>query len=810
MDQKLTMRLQQQGLGFQPEFQSFDEEQSSRGRNANNNAEPGNSNNQFLESELYNELGIPTTEGGTHGQRMSHASNGSNSNGGTAGDSGVTSQPLWSLYPNQMSQIDPDVNQFSINQVASDSTPVSATGPPQPPPDSQPTNGSSPDQFLAFAGESQNQRHSLMRHSSDTVTTHKSQHHQRHHHHHQQQQQIPQGYEPLQPYEDPRSGYQRNHSIHGMQHHHESPRGYVQPVHQPQPQFPQTQHAPQHHHHHHHHHHHQHSPPQAHTPEVEEQVAQQRGKYKARSSIPPDLSSANYAEQCISSAISSRLPPFRLHVGEYNLLRSHLSYIHVTTYLNIRNGILRLWLSNPLVSVTKSEAAGCARDERFYALAEVAYEWLVRNGYINFGCIEHSQPDSVIDTVPEEQKKPRMTLIVVGAGIAGLSCARQLDSLLKRYAHCFSEYEDIPRVIVLEGRRRIGGRIYSAPLKSDHNCLLDLGAQAIMGYGKGNPLAVLVRRQLGLPVVPVDRPSEMYDELTGRDISTETKNRIDKLFSHILSKMTEFKNEMPQPNTAQGDEVLMRAAKDPNTTKDDHQEYQTIAKLEENDELPRPYEDPGELSDGKYGADDPETIEELKFLKSIGMNVRPDAGDENKSIHVAPEPQGEMYPTLGQTMDSMVQQLSELAELTPEDLRLLNWHYADLEYRCGIDADNLSLGSWNQDKGNEFAGKHSMIQNGYQSLTRGLYIYPEKLDVRFKTSVKVIEYDSESADVFLENGEKISGDRVALTVPLGVLKDRTIQFIPDLPQWKTDSIERLGFGVTNKVSVEWAFGIMRY
>lgn len=51
----------------------------------------------------------------------------------------------------------------------------------------------------------------------------------------------------------------------------------------------------------------------------------------------------------------------------------------------------------------------------------------------------------------------------------------------------------------------------------------------------------------------------------------------------------------------------------------------------------------------------------------------------------------------------------------------------------------------------------------------------------------------------MENGEQIKADRVIVTVPLGVLKDRTIQFIPDLPKWKSDSIERLGFGVMNKV-----------
>ncbi len=36
---------------------------------------------------------------------------------------------------------------------------------------------------------------------------------------------------------------------------------------------------------------------------------------------------------------------------------------------------------------------------------------------------------------------------------------------------------------------------------------------------------------------------------------------------------------------------------------------------------------------------------------------------------------------------------------------------------------------------------------------------------------------------------------------MGVLKRRKIAFDPPLPTWKTDAIDRLGFGVLNKVCV---------
>ena len=44
-----------------------------------------------------------------------------------------------------------------------------------------------------------------------------------------------------------------------------------------------------------------------------------------------------------------------------------------------------------------------------------------------------------------------------------------------------------------------------------------------------------------------------------------------------------------------------------------------------------------------------------------------------------------------------------------------------------------------------------------------------------------------------------AGDAVLVTVPLGVLKAGSIKFSPPLPQRKLDSIQRMGFGVLNKV-----------
>ena len=51
----------------------------------------------------------------------------------------------------------------------------------------------------------------------------------------------------------------------------------------------------------------------------------------------------------------------------------------------------------------------------------------------------------------------------------------------------------------------------------------------------------------------------------------------------------------------------------------------------------------------------------------------------------------------------------------------------------------------------------------------------------------------------MQHSAKIDADAVLVTLPLGVLKSKSVQFSPALPSWKQESIERLGFGLLNKV-----------
>ena len=54
-----------------------------------------------------------------------------------------------------------------------------------------------------------------------------------------------------------------------------------------------------------------------------------------------------------------------------------------------------------------------------------------------------------------------------------------------------------------------------------------------------------------------------------------------------------------------------------------------------------------------------------------------------------------------------------------------------------------------------------------------------------------------------DNSQEFVGDAVLIIVPLGCLKANTIKFSPELPDWKLSSIQQLGFGVLNKVIMEF-------
>lgn len=111
----------------------------------------------------------------------------------------------------------------------------------------------------------------------------------------------------------------------------------------------------------------------------------------------------------------------------------------VKVYLNIRNRILQMWLENPKQQLILEHAIDkmeAPYNSDVHLLKRV-HAFLERNGFINYGIFKRLKP------IPA---KKYGKVIVIGAGIAGLAAAQQLQQFGLE-------------VIVLEARDRVGGRI---------------------------------------------------------------------------------------------------------------------------------------------------------------------------------------------------------------------------------------------------------------------------------------------------------------------------------------------------------------
>ena len=542
---------------------------------------------------------------------------------------------------------------------------------------------------------------------------------------------------------------------------------------------------------------------------------------RANISIPATLSWEEFARQSILAADSSRLNPFALHPAEYRLLRRHITHAQVTIYLNIRNAILRVWTKNPLVHVTLEEAAGCARDKRYFGLAKVAYHWLMRNGYINFGCVDLTNTAS---TIPRLQAKggPQRTILVIGAGMSGLGCARHLEGLFAQLAdQWIMEGERPPRVIVLEARPRVGGRVYSHPFRNQsdstlpagYRCTAEMGAQIVTGFEHGNPLDAIIRGQLGIPYHGLRDNTILYD-YDGTIVEPSQDLLVEKLYNDVLERASVYRNKPAMFRTVEGDRSLILFGRDPSDTGG-----ASIAALENsNAPLPANAETTASTTEEKPSSGVEKlagrsyqltagvnpNVSAAEAASAMGWRLQPEASN-TRSIDLDSIAKSSEYPTLGQAMDEGIRQYQKFLELTPRDLRLLNWHHANLEYANAVNVNQLSLSGWDQDIGNEFAGEHTEIIGGYQQVPRGLWQCPNKLDVRFSSPVKHIHYNNEekrvgkAVRVECNNGEIFAADRAVITAPLGVLKSGAITFQPPLPDWKEGVIERMGFGLLNKV-----------
>lgn len=122
--------------------------------------------------------------------------------------------------------------------------------------------------------------------------------------------------------------------------------------------------------------------------------------------------------------------------------------------------------------------------------------------------------------------------LVIGAGLAGLACAQRLRAAGRR-------------VLVLEARQRLGGRIWT---ERSQGLAIDLGASWLHGMAN-NPLYPLLTRELGLPVLPSDGLGQITVGPDGRRWDAARHERAEAWLAALVAR-AEQQGEPDQPLSA--------------------------------------------------------------------------------------------------------------------------------------------------------------------------------------------------------------------------------------------------------------------
>ncbi|KAF5457575.1 hypothetical protein F2P56_021667 [Juglans regia] len=144
--------------------------------------------------------------------------------------------------------------------------------------------------------------------------------------------------------------------------------------------------------------------------------------------------------------------------------------------------------------------------------------------------------------------------------------------------------------------------------------------------------------------------------------------------------------------------------------------------------------------------------------------------------------------------------LDRLPDLRQKGLahEVLQWYICRMEAWFAADADMISLKSWDQE--HVLSGGHGLMVQGYDPVIKAL---AKDIDIRLNHRVTKISNGCNKVMVTVEDGRIFVADAAILTVPIGVLKAKLIEFEPKLPDWKLSAISDLGVGNENKIALQF-------
>lgn len=477
--------------------------------------------------------------------------------------------------------------------------------------------------------------------------------------------------------------------------------------------------------------------------------------------------------------------------------------------LDLRNHIIRMWYRNTSRRLELEEAVQDV-PSRYHQLAVRVFAYLLCTGTINFGAIPILNNLSL--RIREGDGYP-LRVAVVGAGISGLTAARQLLSLGMD-------------VTVFEARSRPGGRIYTE--KGVLSTAVDMGAMLITGL-INNPTATIAK-QTNADLHVVDTECPIFD-VDGTWVSKQKDVSAFRFFNSCLDEAHEMRHDYDDKRHAatislgEALTLVMRRrgilgcsnplfdvngeSTSARYNPDEKASHTEICSTSNGKEI-----HDANLSNAKDDISIQEREESVEFRDSpLDMKFHFPRTKRRKVT----ESREHQRQTLMHTNRRAIPPVrkAETSDFRQGKLfkRLIRWHTANLEYGCASDLSSLSLMEWDQDDPHGFRGEHALIKNGYETIIGGLL---EGIETRVKYLHRIVEVNTVLEDVVLVRVAKgqsqqlnYAFDAVIVTVPLGVLKKGAIDFVPPLPKKKSTAIARLGMGGLMKVALEFEFQFWR-
>ncbi|KAK4336751.1 hypothetical protein RND71_043766 [Anisodus tanguticus] len=357
----------------------------------------------------------------------------------------------------------------------------------------------------------------------------------------------------------------------------------------------------------------------------------------------------------------------------------------------------------------------------------------------------------------------------------------------------------------------------------------DLGAVVVTGLG-GNPMTVIAK-QINMQLNKIKAKCPLY-ESTGHTVPKEKDEMVEREFNRLL-EATSYLSTAIDFLDKEGQSVSLGQAlewviqlQEKNVKEKQIQHLKAIIDLQE-----KLKENQTKLGQMKIKIEEISLHhKELSEMKNRDVNNEFTFRLKTKELLNACK----QWDDLNEQQKEIEEKLENLEINPPNDVylssrdrQILDWHFANLEFANSTPLQNLSLKHWDQDDDFEFTGSHLTVGNGYSCVPIAMMETLPSDTVILNRAVKEIKVNPNGVEVVCydprqqssENGNSNSNnnkhnqiyqaDAVLCTLPLGVLKQSVktteeipmniIEFNPPLPEWKTQVIQRLGFGNLNKV-----------